>query len=336
MSVSIATQKSSVLFLTLVAGGITLLLAGIVPGLSALLIAIIIGAIVGNLRVVPRAANPAISWGSKKLLRIGIVLLGFKLSLISLGEVGFRGVLVLVITVAVTFTGTILVGRLLKLPRITQLLVATGFSICGASAVAAMSSVIDRDAEHEEETAQAVALVTIFGTILMFCLPPLARILSLTDLQAGLWVGASVHEVAQVVAAGGFISAAALTLATVAKLGRVVLLAPLIGIWSVVESRSTVSQTTTSARKPPLLPLFVAGFLLAVLARTFIPIPESLLSVLDFSTNLLLASAMLGLGFGVDIRKMIATGWKPVVLGLISTLIATGVSIALILGLQVT
>lgn len=307
------------------------LLTALVPALSALLLAIVIGAIVGNLRIVPPGAASSVSWASKKYLRIGIVLLGFKLSLISLGAIGIQGIAVLLITVTATFLGTLVIGRALRVPRVTRMLVATGFSICGASAVAAMSSVVDPEGRSEEDTAQAVAMVTIFGTIAMFTLPFLATVLGLSDLQAGIWVGASVHEVAQVVAAGGMISAGALAIATVAKLGRVVLLAPLITIVSAIEYRR--SGEHASGKRPPLIPLFVAGFLAAIVFRTFVPLSAEVLHALEFAANLLLAAAMLGLGFGVDIRKMIATGWRPLALGAVSTLLAATVALASIMAL---
>ncbi|GGD31656.1 membrane protein [Microbacterium faecale] len=306
-----------------------ILLAAIVPALSALLLAIVIGAIAGNLRIVPASTVSSISWAAKKYLRLGIVLLRFKLSIVSLGTIGLRGVAVLLITVAVTFVGTIAIGRLMHVPRVTRMLVATGFSICGASAVAAMSSIVDPRGKHEEDTAQAIALVTIFGTIAMFALPLLTGPLGLSDLQAGVWAGASIHEVAQVVAAGGMISTAALALATVAKLGRVVLLAPLIMLINIIEHRTSDNQT--SGKRPPLLPLFVAGFLVAVGIRTFVPLSAEVLGVLEFGANLLLAAAMLGLGFSVDVRKLIATGWRPLALGAISTILAAAVALASIL-----
>jgi len=290
----------------------------LVPGVSALLVAIIVGAVVRNLRLLPVLADREISWSSKKLLRLGIVLLGFKLSLFSLLEIGPSGIAILVSTVVVTFVGTLMIGQLLGTSRSMRMLVATGFSICGASAVAAMSSIVDPEGEAEEDVAHAVALVTIFGTITMLTLPALVPLLGLSHVQAGLWIGASVHEVAQVVAAGGLVSVAALTIATVAKLGRVVLLAPLIATVGALQHRGHGD----AGKRPPLLPLFVAGFLAAVLLRSFLPLDVRLLDALDFTATLLLAAAMLGLGFGVDGRKLIATGWKPMLLGTCSTLIA--------------
>lgn len=312
---------------TLALGLATMGIAGLIPGLSALLLSIVLGAVVRNFGLAPASISGSVAWSSKKLLRLGIVLLGFKLSLASLGAIGVQGVIVLIVTVSITFLGTVAAGRALRVSRVMRMLVAAGFSICGASAVAAMSSVVDPEGKKDEDTAQAIALVTIFGTIVMFALPALVPLLGMTDLQAGVWIGASVHEVAQVVAAGGMVSAIALMLATVAKLGRVVLLAPLIVITGLVEQRHTHGSAD---KRPPILPLFVAGFLAAVLMRTFIPMPDPMLCALEFFANLLLASAMLGLGYGVDVRKLIATGWRPLALGGVSTVIAAVTALAAI------
>lgn len=329
MSVTVKARQRSIIGVALLGVGLlAIIVAAFVPGISAMLLAIVVGVLLKNINVVPSAATPAISWASKKFLRLGIVFLGFKLSLMSLVDIGLHGVLTLTITVLVTFVGTLFVGKALRISRGMRLLVATGFSICGASAVAAMSSVTDPDSEREEDTAQAVALVTIYGTVAMFILPALVPALGLSDLEAGIWIGASVHEVAQVVAAGAIVSSVALAVATVAKLGRVVLLAPLIAIVSGLEHRRTAGK---NSERPPLLPLFIIGFLAAVLMRTVVPIPEIVLDGFSWVTNLLLAAAMLGLGFGVDLRKLIATGARPLVLGAASTVIAAGTALIMIL-----
>ena len=309
-----------------------------VPAVSALLLAIALGILAGSLRIVPAWAKPGISWSAKRLLRFGIVLLGLQLSLASLASLGFGGVGVLLVTVAVTFFGTLLVGRILGVDRIARHLIATGFAICGASAVAAMITVVDPENESEEEVAQSVALVTLYGTATLFLLPAAAPLIGLTDTEAGLWIGASVHEVAQVVAAGSALGAVALAVATVAKLGRVVLLAPLVAAVGLRESARRRSEapdaTRGTASRPPIVPLFVLGFLAMVLVRTFVPIPDEVLKPVSLLTTTLLAIAMFGLGTGVDIRKVIATGGRPTVLGAASTVIAAGVSLTGILALR--
>lgn len=323
-----------------------LIFSQFVPVISALLLSIIVGIALNNLRAIPTWSKAGVSWSSKKFLRFGIVLLGLQLSLTSLAELGVGGILLLVIVVAATFFGTLVLGRLIGVTRVSRFLIATGFSICGASAVAAMSSVIDPKQEAEEEVAQAVALVTLFGTVSLFLLPLFSGMLSLEQREAGLWIGASVHEVAQVIAAGSAVGVVALSVATIAKLGRVVLLAPLVAAVGVRESlrvRETVSATgpnqadaevPSRSSRPPIVPLYVLGFLMMVLVRTFIPLPEELLKAASLITTTLLAIAMFGLGTGVDVRKLIRTGGRPAALGAMSTLIAAGVSLAGIITLR--
>lgn len=318
-----------------------LVVSQFVPVVSALLLAIIVGIVLRNLGALPAWSLPGVGWSSKKLLRFGIVLLGLQLSLGSLAELGLGGVLLLISVVAATFFGTLAVGRALGVSHVSRFLIATGFSICGASAVAAMSSVIDPRQESEEEVAQAVALVTLYGTAALFLLPLLAELLGLSARESGLWIGASVHEVAQVIAAASAIGAVSLSVATIAKLGRVVMLAPLVAAVGVRESvaagrgsRDSVDGEP-SLKRPPIVPLYVLGFLAMVLVRTFVPVPPELLRVVSLVTTALLAIAMFGLGTGVDVRKLIRTGGRPAALGAASSLIAAGAALAGIFALRV-
>lgn len=315
-----------------------LAVARLVP-VSALVLAIVAGAVLRNVGAVRASAQPGLTWSARRLLRAGVVLLGLQLSLPAVAALGVRGVVVIVATVAVTFGATVLLGPALGVPRRLALLVATGFSICGAAAVAAMSAVVDPEGGHEgadDDAATAVALVTLFGTLALVALPLLAGPVGFDDDAAGLWIGASVHEVAQVVAAGGAVSAAALAVATVTKLGRVVLLAPLVaGVGLVVRSRRVTAGPTAygdvpavalRATRPPLVPLFVLGFLAAVALRSTGVLPDVVLDAASWATTTLLTAAMVGLGAGVDVRRLRRTGGRAALLGAASTLVAAGVS----------
>jgi uncharacterized integral membrane protein (TIGR00698 family) len=315
------------LLLSIGVGIACLIVSGILRGVSALLLAVLVGIALKNLRLLPRATVPGIRWSSKPVLRAGIVILGLQLSLHSLVGLGWGGLTVIILTVIVTFLGTLLAGRLLRVSRVSRFLIATGFAICGASAVAAMSSIVDPDQESEDEVAQAIALVTLYGTLALFALPLLKPLAGLDDGQMGLWIGASVHEVAQVVAAAGAVSATALAVGTVAKLSRVVLLAPLVAIVGAIESVRRRSAPVKSAKAPPIVPLFVLGFLAAVAARSFLPLPEPAITVAGQLSSALLAIAMFGLGTGVDLRSMARTGARTAALGAISTALAATVSL---------
>lgn len=314
--------------LLLVAGAAALALVVAPPAVSALVVAIVLGAALRNLRLLPGRTLPGVAWASKRTLRTGIVLLGLQLSVPAVVGLGADGVLVIVATVVVTFAVTLVAGRLLRVPPVMTLLVATGFSICGAAAVAAMSAVADPEGEHEEDTATAVGLVTLFGTVALVALPLLVPVLGLGSTAAGLWIGASVHEVGQVVAAGSAVSAAVLGVATVTKLGRVVLLAPLVaGVGMVLRRRAVLEGSAVTGlagrRRPPVLPLFVAGFLVAVAVRSTGWVPDAALDVAQTVTTALLTAAMFALGTAVDLRALVRTGGRATALGAVSTVVAT-------------
>ncbi|KAA2259560.1 putative sulfate exporter family transporter [Solihabitans fulvus] len=292
------------------------------PPVSALTAAVLLGVVVGNLPILPATARPGLTWATRRLLRAGVVLLGLQLAVPQVLALGGGTLLAVVVTVAVTFLGTIALGRLLRLPRGLSLLVGTGFAICGASAIAAMEGVVDRE---EEDVASGVALVTIFGSVSMLVLPMLAGPLGLSDADYGRLAGMSVHEVAQVVAAASPLGAAAVTVAVVAKLSRVVLLAPMVAAVSLVERRR---RPATEGKRPPLVPLFVLGFLGMVAVRSLGVLPGGVLDATKTLTTLLLAGALFGLGCGVRIGALVRTGPRALLLGLLSTLLVTGVAFA--------
>lgn len=293
----------------------------VVPVLPGLLVAIAVGAVARSAGLVPAALDPGLAWAGRRLLRAGVVLLGLQLSLGDLLGLGMREVAVLLVTVAATFSATLWLGPRLGVGRPLTLLVATGFSICGAAAVAGMSPVAEAD---EEDVATAVALVTVYGSIALVALPVVAGALGLSDRVAGLWAGMSVHEVAQVVAAAGTVSAAALTVAVVAKLARVLLLAPLVAGVGVVRRRSGAS---TGGRRAPLVPLFVVGFVVAVLVRSVGLVPDAVLPAVKPVTTLALAAAMTALGTQIHVGRLVRTGGRPLLLGAVSTVVAAGVSL---------
>lgn len=328
-STTIRKSSTTGLVLSLVVGAGCLALASVLPWASALLVAILLGMAVSNLKILPATITSSASRWSRPVLRLGIVILGLQLSLASLGELGWQGVVVVLVTVVFTFVVTLLLGRLFQVPPVSRMLVATGFAICGASAIAAMSSVVDPEQESEADTAQSIALVTIFGTICLFLLPMLRPMLPLSDEQMGLWIGSSVHEVAQVVASAGAVSAAALAIATIAKLGRVVLLAPLIAVVGAARRGDAVQDPTR--KRPPVMPLFVLGFIAAMLVRSFVPLPREAIDIASFLSTWLLAAAMFGLGVAVDLVALVRTGGRAVALGAAATAVAVGTSFAAIL-----
>lgn len=169
----------------------------------------------------------------------------------------------------------------------------------------------------DEEAATPVALVTLCGTLAIFVLPLLWHPLGLDALQFGHWVGAGVHDVGQVVATAQLAGPAALAVAIVVKLTRVLMLAPVVAVAAVVERRRQVAGDPT-VKRPPIVPLFVAGFIAAVLVRSFVPLPAVVTDAADTLQTVLLAMALFGLGTAVRLRSLLGTGWRALATGLLS------------------
>ncbi|WP_233265474.1 YeiH family protein [Leifsonia sp. AG29] len=300
----------------------------LLPAIPLLTAAVVLGIVVGQLPaarpalVGPLAAGLSVS--SKRLMRIGVVLLGLKLSLGDIARLGWVTILSTVLVVVIAFAGTFWIGRLMRLPGHEPLLLATGFSICGASAIGAMSGVVR---PKDEEQATPVALVTLCGTLAIFVLPLLWRPLGLDAVQFGHWVGAGVHDVGQVVATAQIAGPAALAVAIVVKLTRVLTLAPMVAIASVVERRRHVAGDPT-VKRPPIVPLFVAGFVAAVLLRTFVPLPPAVTGAADSLQTVLLAMALFGLGTAVRLRTLLSKGWRALVTGLASWVLIAALALA--------
>lgn len=316
------------LVLCLAVAGAAYGLGQLIP-VSPLIMAIVAGILLANLAGVPAVAAPGVDLSAKKLLRIGIVFLGLQLGLSDIAALGAPMLLVVVAIVGGGIVGTVLLGRLLRVPQHLSLLVACGFSICGAAAVAGAAGVTDPDDEHEEDTVTAVALVVIFGTLMIALVPLAANALGLDATTAGTWAGGSVHEIAQVVAVGGILGGGALAVAVVVKLARVLLLAPVVAVLSVRQRRisaaaATADEAGARGKLPPVVPPFIIAFLAMVLLRSFVPLPEVVLTVGGVAQTVLLGAAMFGLGCGVRIRKLLRVGLRPFVLASLSTvLVAT-------------
>jgi uncharacterized integral membrane protein (TIGR00698 family) len=305
---------------------------GWLTGVGALTIAVVLGIVATNAGLRQPALRPGTRLATATLLRVGVVLLGLSLSLPAVLRLGPAVLAAVVATVAITFMSTRWIGRVIGVSRTQSLLVATGFAVCGASAVAGMQAAVDAD---EDEVAAAIAGVTVFGGACMFALPALGPAIGLSDTQTAVWAGSSVHEVAQVVAAAGPLGAAALATAIVVKLTRVLLLAPLVAAVSVSRRRAARSRAGLASgpggeevRRPPVVPLFGAGFVACVLLRSTGRVPDGVLAVARWGQDLALTAALFGLGAAVDLPHLARTGGRTALLGLAATVVALVVGLA--------
>jgi uncharacterized integral membrane protein (TIGR00698 family) len=288
----------------------------LVPAASPLLWAMALGVLLAPVAQARPAMAPGVRVAASHGLRLGVALLGLQLSLSELASVGLAGVVIAAATIAATMGATIWLGRRLKVDPKLTLLLAAGCGICGASAIAAMNSVAGA---RQEDVGYALATITVLGTVAILGLPPAAAALGLGDTQSGMWVGASIHEVAQATAAGAVISAAALKVATLVKLCRVVMLAPVIAI---AGSGEGVRMR---------VPAFVVGFAVLVGVRSITDLPEGLLDGAAVVSTVLLAGGLAALGLGIRPRALWAAGLRPLLLGVAASLVAAATALGLVL-----
>ena len=302
-----------------------------VDWISPLVVAVLFGAIAANVGLVRAPMRPGLKWSARNVLRAGIVLVGLRLSLREVAHLGPRALAAVIVVVVATFFGTQWLGKRLGLSSGLSLLVATGFSICGASAIAATEPFADTT---EEEVAYAIALVTLCGSLAIAVLPATASLMNMSDAHFGAWVGASVHDVGQVVATASTRNAVALKSAVIVKLTRVALLAPLLAAVSFSYRRRQANErqrdgvTAAALPLPPALPLFIVLFLVAVAVRTVGVIPDLWVARIKNLETLLMGMGLVGLGAGVSIAKLRAVGHRPLALGLLSWVLVAAVSLA--------
>lgn len=302
----------------------------LIPALPAMTVAVVLGILAANLPGVSVPVfgilRPGLNAAGKHLMRAGIVFLGLKLVLSDLLGLGWRTVAIIVGLVVICFAGTWALGKLFRLPGDAPLLIATGFSICGASAIGAMAAV---RGTKQRDTVLPIALVTLCGTLAIGALPLLMGPLGLTPLQFGQWTGASVHDVGQVVAAAQTAGAGALAAAIVIKLTRVILLAPMIAAASLLERRRQPGTDTARTGKfPPIVPLFVVGFLAMIVLRSTGWLSPSMLEIGSVLQDIVLGAALFGLGSAVRVRELLAAGVRAAAMALVSWLLIAGLGLA--------
>ena len=317
------------------------------PAVPVLTLCVLFGVVLGQIPALrptlDGALKPGLALASRRLLRIGVVLLGLKLSLGAIVDLGAPTLVAVAVVVVLTFFGTLGMGRLARLPGDEPLLLAAGFSICGVSAIGAMAAVTR---SKPAEIAVPAALVTLCGSLAIVVLPLLHGPLGLTDLQFGAWTGASVHDVGQVVAVAQTAGASALALAIAVKLTRVLLLAPLVagvgvyrrvasgaasgatsgaasgsgasGVASAATSGAGETTDAASAPRPPIVPVFVLGFLAAMTVRTFLPVPDAVLQAADLVQTVLFGLALVALGSSIRVAALVRTSGRSLVVGLAS------------------
>ena len=314
---SFASTMNIIPGLILVGGGTAAAYAlRLIPGmglLSPMILAIGIGILFHNTVSTPVQAKAGVQFAMRRLLRLAIILLGLQLTITQVIEVGGRGMLIIATTLLATFQFTRWLGARLGVDAKLAELIAAGTSICGASAVIATNTVTRGT---DEDVAYAVACVTVFGSLAMFVLPFLGGVLQLDAHTFGLWSGASIHEIAQVVAAAFQRGQQAGEFGTIAKLSRVILLAPLVlGLGWFARRAATRKGGDEAGHGQVPVPWFVIGFVALVALNSVISIPDAPKKILITLTAVLLTMALAAMGLETDLRKLRMKGMRPFLLG---------------------
>jgi uncharacterized integral membrane protein (TIGR00698 family) len=318
---------------------------GFGPGaISGIMVAILLGLALRNLVRLPAWVAPGASFAVKRVLRLGIVLLGLRLSIVEVGAIGLRSLPVILVTIPAAILLVTFLGRRLGLSDRLATLIAVGTGICGNTAIVAVAPTIGA---KEEETSYAVACITVFGLFAMLTYPFVAHWLAGGDpFAAGVFLGSAVHDTAQVTGAGlvyqdYYHAAEALNVATVTKLERNLSMLIVIPLMSILYHR----RSAAGSEPPPwwtMVPLFVVGFACMSALRTIGDLgdrplgflsPEQWHAFTGFASHAAtwcLGTAMAGVGLGTSIGGLRSIGFKPLGLGLVSALLVGAISAVLV------
>lgn len=313
---------------------------------SPVMLAILLGLIISAVIPLPASLKPGLSFAVKKVLRLGIILLGIRLTIFDVFRLGIYGIPIVVICIIGALVITTQVNKWLKLPQRLGALIAVGTSICGVSAIVATSPAIEAE---EEETAYAVAVITIFGLLATLTYPYVANMIFAGNaMRVGLWLGTSIHDTSQVVGAAKvytdvFSQPLALDVATVTKLVRNVFMALVIPFMAYYYARNNKENDVSTSKKTnpfKLLPLFILGFLALAVIRSigdagirtsgmafWIWDAETWDGMIKFITSWagnFLVVALAGVGLSTKLSTFRGLGFKPFAVGLCAAL-AVGV-----------
>ncbi|MBC1490544.1 YeiH family protein [Listeria booriae] len=280
----------------------------LLPGLQligALVIALILGMLVQVSRAVVVSAQPGTGFISNKFLRLGIILLGFRLNLEALADSGIKTIVLALVVVAFTIVTVYFLCKWLKVEDSLGLMAACGCGICGAAAVMGVSPQVKA---KNDDAVLAVAVVCILGTVFTLIEVGLKPVLGMTPTQFGVMTGSSLHEIAHAVAAGGAGGTQALDASIIMKLSRVLLLAPVAVIVGIIAQRKAKATTDEKSKLP--IPWFMGGFLLTSAIGTFVAMPAELLNGLVSVAYICLGMAMAALGMSVNFQVIIRRGGR--------------------------
>ena len=308
--------------------------------LSSLILAIVLGMGLANSIQLPVRSRPGIKFAARQILRLAIIFLGFKLSMAQIAGIGPKALAATAIGSTATLLLSLWLGRRLGVPMKRALLLGSGVSICGASAVAAVGGVVDAD---EKDAAFAIGAVTLFGTAFMFLYPLARALMGMPGLLYALWTGSSIHEVAQVAAASSVLPDSLRGIAATVKMIRVLFVVPLTLVLSFIPfdgpgGAETPAGTPAGAAagaprggRRVSVPWFALLFFAAVILNSVAPFAAGTRAALAGFDGWLMTAAMAGLGLDIRMRSFASIGPRAALLGALASILISGLSVSLII-----
>ncbi len=290
---------------------VSIFLGGLLPLIGSSVLAIVFGIVLNNSMKLPAAFQEGLSYSGKKLLQYSIIFLGFSMSIGQVSETGISSLRISLITILIAFLAAYLAGRFFKMNRVLTILIGFGTAICGGSAIAAASPILEAD---EEEIALSISTIFFFNILAVFIFPFLGHLLQMSDTFFGTWAGTAINDTSSVVAAGYTYSPSAGDLATIVKLSRALMIVPaclIFAAYRYIKSKQSAQKTNLKQ----IFPWFIAWFVLASLVSSLGFLPAAIIPYTKFISQWLMAMALAAIGAKVSFKQFKQAGAAPLLTG---------------------
>ena len=290
---------------------VSIFLGGLLPLIGSSVLAIVFGIVLNNSMKLPAVFQEGLSYSGKKLLQYSIIFLGFSMSIGQVSETGISSLRISLITILIAFLAAYLAGRFFKMNRVLTILIGFGTAICGGSAIAAASPILEAD---EEEIALSISTIFFFNILAVFIFPFLGHLLQMSDAFFGTWAGTAINDTSSVVAAGYTYSPSAGDLATIVKLSRALMIVPaclIFAAYRYIKSKQSAQKTNLKQ----IFPWFIAWFVLASLVSSLGFLPAAIIPYTKFISQWLMAMALAAIGAKVSFKQFKQAGAAPLLTG---------------------
>lgn len=289
---------------------VSILVAPVVPGVNAVLIALLIGMILGNTTNWAKRLEDGIDFSGSKILELSIVLLAFEMSMDDIGELGWQTIVIILIMVILLIFITVDFSKRFNCPKSAGLLTGFGTTICGSSAIAAVAPTVAKD---KNDIGISLAVVSLIGAIFMFVWPLVNTIFDINEQHMAVLTGGTLHSVGNVAGAGYSINEDVGKMAVTIKMFRVAMLAPAVLLFNLL-TRESKPKSFLEAFK---LPIYLWAFIAVTLIVAFVDLPEVLTTRVSISAKWLLTVAMAAIGFKTSFKTLYKSGKKVMIFGFI-------------------